>query len=133
MFIRINSSNGVPIYRQIVDQVRVAVATGALTLGERLPSVRNLSETLTINPTTVQRAYLELEREGLIETRRGQGTFVLAETPTLPPPVRDERVRSGLRDAFATAHQLGLDVSRVRTLAREELERIYRDAQENDR
>ena len=72
----INTGSATPIYRQITDQVRLAVATGRLTVGDQLPSVRGLAEELVINPNTVARAYTDLAREGLIESRSGRGVFV---------------------------------------------------------
>ncbi len=74
--IAINTGSATPIYRQITDQVRLAVATGRLTVGDQLPSVRALAEELVINPNTVARAYTDLAREGLIESRAGRGVFV---------------------------------------------------------
>lgn len=72
----INTGSASPIYKQITDQVRLAVATGRLTVGDQLPSVRALAEELVINPNTVARAYTDLAREGLIESRSGRGVFV---------------------------------------------------------
>jgi GntR family transcriptional regulator len=92
MFLQIDPGSGVPIYRQIMDGVRYAVAGGALAAGDRLPSVRDLATALGVNPTTIQKAYGELEHLGVIETRRGQGTFV-AETP---PAVTDAERESAL-------------------------------------
>jgi len=69
-----NSST--PIFRQIIDQVRLAVATGKGAAGEQLPSVRALAERLVVNPNTVAKAYNELAREGLIETQQGRGVFI---------------------------------------------------------
>lgn len=66
----------VPIYRQITDQVRLAVATGRLAVGDPLPSVRALAEQLVVNPNTVARAYADLAREGLLESRAGRGVFI---------------------------------------------------------
>ncbi len=66
-----------PIYRQITDQIRLAVATGKLAVADPLPSVRALAEQLVLNPNTVARAYAELSREGLIESRPGRGVFVI--------------------------------------------------------
>jgi GntR family transcriptional regulator len=74
--IAINTGSASPIYRQITDQVRLGVATGRLTVGDQLPSVRALAEELVINPNTVARAYTDLAREGLIESRSGRGVFV---------------------------------------------------------
>ncbi|MAE65220.1 MAG: GntR family transcriptional regulator [Phycisphaeraceae bacterium] len=74
--LRITPGSTVPIYRQIVDQVRMAVAAGTLKRGDRLPSVRALAERLVVNPNTVARAYQELSRNGLIESQHGRGVFV---------------------------------------------------------
>lgn len=125
MFLQINTSSGVPIYRQICDQVKVAVATGTLADGDRLPSVRALSESLVINPTTVQRAYLDLEAEGLIETRRGQGTFVRAAGVALPVAERRRRATEHLRNAVAEAHRLQVGLDQLRQLFEAELARAY--------
>ena len=74
--IAINTGSATPIYKQITDQVRLAVATGRLAVGDQLPSVRALAEELVVNPNTVARAYTDLAREGLIESRAGRGVFV---------------------------------------------------------
>src|ERR1700721_951370 len=71
--------SGVPVYRQIIDQVRGAIASGALTAGSQLPTVRQLAVDLAINPNTVVRAYRELELGGLLETHQGTGTFISAQ------------------------------------------------------
>ncbi|WP_090795235.1 GntR family transcriptional regulator [Paenibacillus sp. GP183] len=83
-----------PIYEQILDQVRSAIAKGEIGLGDRMPSVRELAQELRINPNTVMRAYQELERDGLTEKRRGQGTYVTSSA---------ERVRS-FRTDLATKY-----------------------------
>ena len=74
--IAIHTGSNTPIYRQITDQVRLAVASGRLMVDDQLPSVRALAEDLVINPNTVARAYADLAREGLIESRAGRGVFV---------------------------------------------------------
>jgi GntR family transcriptional regulator len=74
--ININTGSNTPIFRQITDQVRLAVATGKLAVDDQLPSIRALAERLVINPNTVARAYADLAREGLIESRAGRGVFV---------------------------------------------------------
>jgi GntR family transcriptional regulator len=74
--IQIDLKSGVPFYRQIIDQVRAAIAAGSLEPGDRLPTVRQLAVDLSINPNTVSRAYTELELTGLVETQMGSGTFV---------------------------------------------------------
>jgi GntR family transcriptional regulator len=75
--IAINTGSTTPIYKQITDQVRLAVATGRLAVGDPLPSVRALAEELIVNPNTVARSYTDLAREGLIESRAGRGVFVM--------------------------------------------------------
>src|SRR5207249_8300980 len=78
MLFRPNPSLGVPIYLQLMEQVKHAVETGALRAGEQLPGIRPLAEELVINPNTVAKAYRELEHEGVIELRHGAGAFVSA-------------------------------------------------------
>lgn len=72
----INTGSNTPIYRQITDQVRLGVTTGRLAVGDQLPSVRALAEELVVNPNTVARAYGDLLREGLLESRAGRGVFI---------------------------------------------------------
>ena len=74
--ITLDLKSGVPFYRQIIDQVRTAIATGRVDPGDRLPTVRQLAVDLSVNPNTVSRAYTELELTGLVETQMGSGTFV---------------------------------------------------------
>src|SRR5580700_1010986 len=73
---KLDLRSGVPVYRQIIDQVRAGVAAGSLGAGDQLPTVRQLAVDLTINPNTVLRAYRELELGGLLETHQGTGTFI---------------------------------------------------------
>src|SRR6202023_21505 len=72
----IDLHSGMPVYRQLIDQVRSGVASGSLTAGDQLPTVRQLAVDLAINPNTVMRAYRELELGGMIETHQGTGTFI---------------------------------------------------------
>ena len=74
--LKLDLKSGVPFYRQVIDQVKSAIATGTLEPGDRLPTVRQLAVALSINPNTVSRAYTELELTGLVETQMGSGTFV---------------------------------------------------------
>src|SRR5882724_4392222 len=76
MLFRPNPSLGVPIYLQVMEQVKHAVETGALRPGDQLPTIRKLAEDLVMNPNTVARAYRELEHEGIIELRHGSGAFI---------------------------------------------------------
>ncbi len=85
-----------PLYEQVIDQVRSAIARGRIPLGEKIPSVRELAQALQINPNTVMRAYQELDRDGLIEARRGQGTFITTSKE------RVEMVRVSLTSQLVT-------------------------------
>lgn len=87
MHILIQPADDIPIYRQIIRQVQEALASGRLRSGEQLPSQRELAQQVAVSPLTVKKAYDELEREGVIETRRGQGTFVVARSESVVDPV----------------------------------------------
>jgi GntR family transcriptional regulator len=97
--IRITTGSGTPIYRQIVDQVRLAVATGALRPGDALPSVRGLAERLVINFNTVAKAYGELVRDGVLESLQAKGFFVAEKRQVYSEAERRRRLRQAL-DAF---------------------------------
>src|SRR5256714_778055 len=92
MIFRPNPSLGVPIYLQLMEQVKHAIETGALRAGEQLPGIRPLAEELVINPNTVAKAYRELEHEGIIELRHGAGAFVSANGPAKKAT---EKLRAG--------------------------------------
>ena len=96
MEFRIDPSSRLPIYRQLRNQFREAVARGKLRPEERLPSVRELSRTLVVNPNTIARVYTELEREGLLNTRPGRGVFVARPKAELTKRVRKERLQEVL-------------------------------------
>lgn len=84
MEIRLSTSDGVPVYRQIMNQVKYMIASGRLQPGQELPAIRTLAEKLVINPNTVVRAYTELHHEGVVESRHGSGTYV-RELPEREP------------------------------------------------
>lgn len=92
--------SGVPVYRQIIDQVRAGIASGSLTAGDQLPTVRQLAVDLAINPNTVLRAYRELELGGLLETHQGTGTFI-ADKKVDKDPGERERELTQLAGEFA--------------------------------
>ncbi len=95
-----------PIYLQIVERFRRAIARGELRPGEKVPAVRELAGQLLVNPNTVQRSYQELEREGLFATRRGLGTFV-SDSPDLAGPLRARLAESAVRLFLAEMKALG--------------------------
>ena len=111
----LETRSGVPTYLQLVQQVRQAVRLGLLHPGDRLPTVKEVVEQLTINPNTVLRAYRELDLEGLVEGRRGQGTFVSTDQPPRPPADVDS-VRKGLERWLDSARRAGLDDESIAAL-----------------
>ena len=118
MQIHISTSDGVPIYQQIVNQVKYLVAAGRLAAGEELPPIRVLAERLLVNPNTVARAYRELEAAGVVEKRRTAGTYV---SDGGSPLARRERLKilTGRVDALlAESRQLGIGVDEVVVLIR---------------
>ena len=113
MQIHISANDGVPIYLQIVNQVKYLVACGRLAPGEELPPIRALAEQLLVNPNTIARAYMELERDGIVAKRHGSGTYV---SDAGSPLARKERMRilSERADALlAEAHHLNVDLDSV--------------------
>jgi GntR family transcriptional regulator len=113
MEFRIDAAARQPIYRQIVEQVREAVARGRIAPDERLPSVRELSRTLVVNPNTVARAYSELEREGILNTRQGLGVFVAVPKNELTKKARKERLFEILDRLLTEAVCLGFTADEV--------------------
>lgn len=107
MLISLDASSPMPIYGQLVEQIKWLVSSGQLKPGEQLPTVRQLAVELRINPNTVSRAYGELEREGVIATQQGRGTFVLAEPRVAPESDRGERLERLVRVAVVEAAALG--------------------------
>jgi GntR family transcriptional regulator len=103
----------VPIYRQLIDQIRQAVARGRLRPGSRLPSVRVMSRELVVNPNTVARAYTELEREGVLITRQGLGVFVAEVQAELSGAARRERLSTALDRFLTEAVHLGFSADDV--------------------
>ena len=106
-------SDPIPIYRQIVEQVRRRVASGSLAAGDELPSVRALAQLHAINPMTVSKAYSLLETEGLLERRRGMGMFVAAVRPTRSAAQRLALLEPALQAAAQQAHELGLEAGQA--------------------
>ena len=112
----VDPRSGVPIYLQIIEQVKRSVALGVLQAGEQLPTVKQLAIDLTVNPNTVARAYRELEREQVIETAPGRGSFVRANGVTEAPKVAAEIGRDALDVALREAKSVGLARDEVRKL-----------------
>jgi GntR family transcriptional regulator len=117
ILLRPNPSSGVPIYLQLMEQVKHAIETGALRPGEQLPGMRPLAEELVINPNTVAKAYRELEHEGVIELRHGAGAFVSATAV-------GKKVTDKLRAAQAIVAN-AIERLRARGVSDEETRRLF--------
>jgi GntR family transcriptional regulator len=111
--IQIDTKSGVPFYRQIIEQIKFAVAREQLNPGERLPTVRQLAVDLAVNPNTVVRAYRELELEGVIDTQQGSGTFVGRQRPEIDSLERRRMLDQILTDLLARASSYGFSVEDV--------------------
>jgi GntR family transcriptional regulator len=111
--IHISTTDGVPIYLQIVNQVKYLVAAGRLAPGEELPPIRTLAERLVVNPNTVARAYRELEAEGVVEKRRTAGTYVSGAGPRLNRRERLKILSQRVDALLAEARQLDIAVAEV--------------------
>ncbi len=110
MILQVDPHSATPPYEQLRAQLAVMIGTGVLQQGERLPSIRQLATDLALAPGTVSRAYTELEREGLIQTRRGRhGTVVLGAPRPLADPDRERQLREAAQNFAIRAHQLGVD------------------------
>ena len=125
MFLKIDPSSGVPIYRQIMDQIKHSIASGALRSGEQLPSVRQLSLDLKVNPTTVVKAYSELEHEGVIHTRRGMGTFVSEGRIEIAAAQKAEILNRLAERLVVEAVHLGVTAEKLREIFEEFLGRYF--------
>ena len=124
MFITIDPSSGLPIYIQIAQQIKTAVAMGRLQPEEPLPSVRQLAVELAVNPNTVARAYLDLEHEGVIYKRQGAGTFVSARGVEMSKQERRRVLGELMEKALVEAVNLGLDEREMRESFERVLEKI---------
>ena len=109
----LNPHSGVPIYRQIQDQVRYGIASGHLCPGEQLPTVRSLAVDLSINPNTVIKAYTELERAGLVTTEQGTGTFVAPQATPIPDDERKSKLEALCIEFLAHAGVHGFTADEV--------------------
>jgi GntR family transcriptional regulator len=121
MFFQIDSASRQPIYRQLAQQIREGVARGRLAPEERLPSVRDLSRQLVVNPNTVARVYTELEREGVLNTRPGLGVFVAQPKNDLTRKARKDRLLALADQLLTEAVHLGFAADEVLALVTERL------------
>jgi len=118
----IDLETGIPIYRQIIEQVKFAVSRGELETGDRLPTVRKLAVDLSINPNTVVRAYRELELEGVLDTQQGSGTFVSRKKPEVDRLQKQRMIDQIITEMLARAWTYGFTLSEVMEALRERQE-----------
>lgn len=131
IFIRIEPSSAVPIYRQIIDQIKYQVAAGVLKQGDRVPSVRELAAKLAVNQNTVLKVYNELCRENVLKIERGDGTYVSSNKQNIPTVERKKAVANVLREAAVQAIHLEISVEQTKELLEKEYQAIKQQEQEN--
>jgi GntR family transcriptional regulator len=119
--ISVTTGSGTPIYRQIVDQVRLAAATGALPPGQAMPSVRSLAERLLLNANTVVKAYAELVRDGVLESQQGMGFFVAQKRQVYSKAERQRRLRQAVDNFINEAVFLDFSAEEIRDAVEEKL------------
>lgn len=128
MNMKINPKDGKPVYRQIMDQIRLMIASGRLKPGEELPTVRGLAQTLIINPNTVARAYRELEQVGVLYTRQGSGTFVATHGTPLSRETCDRLIGERIDALLGEAKQLGYSLKDITDLVKERYKEIKKES-----
>jgi len=126
MQLHITTSDGQPIYRQIVQQIKLLAASGRLSPGDELPPIRKLAEELVINPNTVARAYRELESAGILESRQGSGTRVAANGSPLNQRQKTRLLAERADALLAEARQLGADFDEVLALLKKRRDRFQK-------
>ena len=127
LLLKPNPSSGVPIYLQLMEQIKHAIETGALKPGEQLPSIRPLAEELVMNPNTVAKAYRELEHEGVVELRQGAGAFVSNKAPTQQEAERLKAAQVLVAQGIQRLRERGITDEEIRRLIEAELARNQAD------
>ena len=125
--IEVITGSSTPIYRQVIDQVRLAAATGRASPGDALPSVRALAEELLVNPNTIARAYSELIREGIAEAQPGRGVFIAPKRSVLSKEEKSRRVEAALDAFLQEAVCMDLSPQEIRELVTKRLERMLKE------
>ena len=124
MYLRLNYQSGEAIYRQIVEQVKYKVASGELSPGQRLPSIRELAKQLKINPRTVVKSYEELRAAGLAVMRQGQGVFITENQAQASAKTRQKAIADMTRRMFAEAMRIGADKEEILRIVNETAEEM---------
>jgi GntR family transcriptional regulator len=128
MLLQIDFKSGLPVYLQIVDQIRYAAASGAIRPGEPLPSIRPLAEQLRVNRNTIAKAYAELENQGVIETAPGKGCFLKENNSPFTKSARHKLLLKEIDASIVAAHHLRVDRETFMGLVRERLDHFERMA-----
>lgn len=131
MLFRLNPALGVPLYLQLMEQIKHAIETGALEPGEQLPGIRPLAEELVMNPNTVAKAYRELEHEGVIELRHGAGAFVSENAGALKLTAKLRAGQEIVEAAVGRLRSRGLSQEEIRRLFEAELAGLTRTGERN--
>jgi GntR family transcriptional regulator len=131
--LQLDPASGVPIYRQVMDQVRAYAAAGVLKPGDQLPSIRDLAKVLRVNPTTVVRAYGELEHAGVIDRQHGRGVFVAAAAAQASTAAAEAGLRRQARRLAVEAAQIGVPAATVHRWMDEALAEMAEGVADRDR
>ena len=131
MYISVDPKSSTPLYVQIKEQMRLAVASGAIKPGEQVPTVRDLATQLRINLNTVARAYRELQSEGLLTSRQGSGTFVSPDAQAISQAESRQMVRQMLDRIAATARSLQIERDELLALVAEVIDKMSQQADTN--
>lgn len=118
---QLDAHSGVPVYRQLMDQIKYYVASGTLVAGDQLPSIRELAQATTTNPTTIVKAYTELAHDQVIELRHGKGAFVSPRANVLSASEKEKAIRRIARQLAVESFQMGLFRKQVIQIVDEEL------------
>jgi GntR family transcriptional regulator len=127
LHLHIDPQSGLPVYRQMIDQIKYYVASGTLKPGQQLPSVRELAQRLSVNPTTVVKAYTELQHEEVIDLRHGKGAFVAERAPgssAVSAFEKDKVVRRLARQLAVESQQIGATYDFVQEVLQDEWEQL---------
>ena len=124
MYINIDPSSGLPIYLQIINQIKYSIAMEAIKSEDQLPSVRELASQLRVNPNTVAKAYTELEREGIVFTKRGEGTFVSDAGVSISEEEKEKIIAEMLNRTVVQAYHFNLSADKIQRIFNKEKDKI---------
>ena len=127
LHLQINPNSGVPVYRQVMEQIKYYVASGLLAPGAQLPSIRSLATSLAVNPTTIVKAYTELQHADVVEMKQGKGAFVSESAGALSEVQLREALKQLARQLAVEAAQMGASTELVMKVVQEELQKVRHD------